>query len=434
MMVILLVTVCLVFLVRYKSDGAAWAAFASNDHTNSDGVMIAGQVRDRNGILLLSTENGERVYPDDWTTRVATLHAVGDPNGYIGGSAVSLFQKQLMGYSMLNGVYSLNGEGRDVYLTIDAELNKVAWQALDGRDGCVAVMNYITGEILVMVSSPSFDPANPPEDPYYLNNFLSGLYPPGSIFKVLTAQAALETLPDIHDYHYTCTGSQEYDGGTITCQEAHGELDFYQALAVSCNCAFADLAQKIGGETLAAYAKKAGLTADLEINGFPLVSGDFAIAPTGSMELGWSGVGQYQTLITPYAMLRYISAIANGGKAVEANLLKKVTTAGGIPTKITLVHDTTRIMSETVAAELKEMLANNVRVKYGVDRFPGLPLCAKSGTAEVATGASPHAWFTGFLNSEEYPYAFIVLVENGGSGSTVAGEVANKVLQAAVAR
>ena len=79
------------------------------------------------------------------------------------------------------------------------------------------------------------------------------------------------------------------------------------------------------------------------------------------------------------------------------------------------------------------MKAYCVRENYGVESFPGLPVCAKSGTAEVESGAAPHAWFTGFLNSEEHPYAFIVLVENGGAGSSVAGSVANTVLQAVVA-
>lgn len=434
MMAILLVVGFLIFLIRYESDGAAWAGFPSNDHTHDYGIMTAGRVRDSHGELLLSTVDRQRSYADDWTTRVATLHAVGDREGFIGGSAVSLFEKQLMGYSMINGVYSVDGSGRDVYLTIDAELNRVAWQALNGRNGCVAVMNYKTGAILTMVSAPAFDPANPPEEPSYLNRFLSGLFPPGSIFKLVTAQAALETLP-VESFHYTCTGSANYEDGPITCQETHGELDFYRALAVSCNCAFADLSQQMGGEILTSYVQKAGLTSEqLEINGFSLPGGSFSAAEDGSMNLGWAGIGQYHDLINPAAMLRYVSAIANGGKAVEANLLKKVTTSGGIPTRLAPFRDSSRIMSEATANELAAMMANNVSVKYGEDRFPGLAIAAKSGTAEVAAGSSPHAWFTGFLASDTHPYAFIVLVENGGSGSSVAGDVANKVLQAAVSR
>jgi cell division protein FtsI/penicillin-binding protein 2 len=421
------------FLISLEENGANWAGFASNTHTHNQGVLISGQIKDRNGVLLLSTEDGERVYNENRSIRLSTLHAVGDAAGNIGGSAVNLFAKQLMGYNMVNGVYSGSGKGRDVYLTIDAELNEVAWEALNGRSGCVAVMDYTTGELLCMVSSPAFDPTSPPEDPDYLNRFFTGLYPPGSIFKLVTAYAAIEEIPDLDTYQYTCTGSAEYGDGEITCKEAHGTLTFKDALAVSCNGCFADLAQQLGGETLAQYAEKAGLTASFEVDGFSVATGSFAVADTGSAALGWSGAGQYHDLVNPCAMLRYVGAIANGGKACTPCLLKKVTTTGGIPLWLNLFTDTKRLMNESTAAELKEMMAYNVRTNYGVESFPGLPMCAKSGTAEVEEGATPHAWFTGFLNDTEHPYAFIVLVENGGSGSTVAGAIANTVLQTAVA-
>ena len=421
------------FLISFEENGADWAGFPSNDHAYSEGILILGQVRDRDGLLLLSTEDEQRKYSEDRGIRLSTLYAVGDPAGNIGGSATSIFTKQLMGYNLINGVYSGSGKGRDVYLTIDADLNKIAWEALNGQSGCVAVMDYTTGELLCMVSSPGFDPVSPPEDPGYLNHFLSGTFPPGSIFKLVTAFAAIEELETLETYQYTCTGSSDYGDGEITCKEAHGTLTFEDALAVSCNCCFADLAQQLGGDTLAKYAEKAGLTTSFEVNGFSVASGSFEIADLDSAALGWSGAGQYHDLINPCAMLRYVGAIANGGKATTPNLLKKVTTTGGIPIWLNLFDDSDRIMSGATATVLKEMMANNVRATYGVESFPGLPMCAKSGTAEVEEGATPHAWFTGFLNSEEYPYAFIVLVENGGGSSTVAGAVANKVLQAAVA-
>ena len=433
-LVVLLALGAAYFLITLEADGEDWAGFASNTHTHQNGVLTAGQVRDRNGVLLLSTdEEGHRVYNDDWGIRLSTLHAVGDPAGNIGGSAVNAFDRQLMGYNMVNGVYSFSGQGRDVYLTVDAELNKVAWNALDGRRGCVAVMDYTTGELVVMVSSPGFEPNSPPDNVSYLNRFLGGLYPPGSTFKLLTAQAALENIPDLANFHYTCTGSADYEGGKITCVQAHGELTFYDALAVSCNCCFAALAQQLSGGTLAKYVEEAGLTeANFEVNGYTPATGSFDIAPAGSMNLGWSGVGQYHDLVNPCSLLHYVGAIANEGKAVEPTLIKKVTTTGGIPLWLDLIHSKDRLMKDETAAQLQEMMAYCVRENYGVESFPGLPVCAKSGTAEVESGSSPHAWFTGFLNSEEHPYAFIVLVENGGAGSRVAGSVANRVLQAVV--
>lgn len=421
------------FLLSFEEDGADWAGFASNKHTHNEGLFISGRVKDRDGLLLLATEEGYRVYNGDRGIRLSTIHVVGDAAGHIGGSAINLFARQLMGYNMINGVYSRSGKGRDIYLTIDTDLNKVAWEALNGRSGCVAVMDYTTGELLCLVSSPGFDPASPPDDPSYINRFLSGTFTPGSIFKLVTAYAAIEEISDLDTCQYTCSGSAGYRDGKIICKEAHGNLSFKDALAVSCNGYFADLAQKLGGETLAKYAEKAGLTSSFEVNGFSVAAGNFEAADSDSTALGWSGAGQYRDLVNPCAMLRYVGAIANSGKACKPCLLKKVTTTGGIPLWVNLFKDTKRIMSEPTAAKLKEMMAYNVQANYGVESFPGLPMCAKSGTAEVEADTAPHAWFTGFLNSEEYPYVFIVLVENGGAGSTVAGAVANAVLQAAVA-
>ena len=119
-------------------------------------------------------------------------------------------------------------------------------------------------------------------------------------------------------------------------------------------------------------------------------------------------------------MLRYVSAIANDGSVVEPSLL--LDTPSG---------SNTNLLSATTANKLRDMMNYNVSAHYGTNRFPGLNLCAKTGTAEVGDGTS-HAWFTGFLLDDAHPYAFVVLVENAGGGLTNAGAVANTVLQAAV--
>ncbi len=96
----------------------------------------------------------------------------------------------------------------------------------------------------------------------------------------------------------------------------------------------------------------------------------------------------------------------------------------------TAVLKTDSMIEESTAQSLSSMMRNNVEEHYGGDSaFPGLELCAKSGTAEVGKNKKPNAWFVGFLSDEENPYAFVVMVENGGYGSDVAGAVANKVLQ-----
>ena len=121
-----------------------------------------GRVLDRDGdVLSWVDESGQRCYYSNATVRKATLHAVGDPNGAIGTGALVAFADQLSGYNLLTGADNPFGQGNDLYLTLDARLNYIAYQALNGRKGAVGVYNYKTGEILCMVSAPPSTPPTP---------------------------------------------------------------------------------------------------------------------------------------------------------------------------------------------------------------------------------------------------------------------------------
>ena len=206
------------FCFRFVVDGGDWASYPYNRHLyNNAGQLKGGTILDRDGDMLSTLdEDGNRIYNDDATVRRATLHAVGDKNGNIGAGALTSFADKLSGYNLLTGVYSPLGTGNSLYLTIDAYLNNVAYQALNGMNGTVGVYNYKTGEILCMVSTPTFDPANPPDiaaddpawDGVYVNRLLSANSIPGSIFKVVTINAAIENIPDLFQRKWTCTGSR----------------------------------------------------------------------------------------------------------------------------------------------------------------------------------------------------------------------------------
>jgi peptidoglycan glycosyltransferase len=127
-----------------------------------------------------------------------------------------------------------------------------------------------------------------------------------------------------------------------------------------------------------------------------------------------------------------MGAIANGGQAVQPQLIGDIDFASGLPAGIQLKKRKISMIEESTADILKSLMHYNVEDNYGTGNFPGLAICAKSGTAEVGKNVKPNAWFAGFLDDENHPYAFIVLVEKGGSGSSVAGSVANKVLQKVV--
>ena len=445
-LVCLVLALCLaagmcVFMGKYLLYGGSWASAAFNRHLyNTDGQLASGTVLDRDGdVLSTVTEDGKRTYYDNVDVRKATLHAVGDLQGNIGTGALNAFADQLTGYSLLNGAFGADA-GSDLYLTIDARYNYEAYQALGGHAGTVAVYNYKTGEILCMVSAPSYDPLNVPADietndrykGAYINRFLSSTFTPGSIYKTVTLMAALEEIPDLAQRTWTCEGSVQIGEETIICSGTHGQQDIGDAFANSCNVAFAQIAAELGADTLQKYTEQAGLTDSYSVNGLPTASGTFQWDGITDGQLGWAGVGQGQDQVNPCAMMVYMGAIASGGKAAEPYLIEKSVSALGLPSLPHFTRKTGRLIASDTAATMADMMAENVQKTYGASRFPNMDICAKSGTAEVGEGKTPHAWFTGFLRGEDTPYAFIVLVENGGGGSAVAGTVASRVLNVIV--
>lgn len=426
------------FCFRFVKNASDWAAYPYNRHMYSNsGQLLSGTILDRDGDVLTEVKDGERVYYPDATVRRATVHAVGDGSGYIGTGALTAFADRLSGYNLITGGYSPLGSGRNLTLTLDAYLNVTAYNAMDGRQGTVGVYNYKTGDILCMVSTPSFDPENPPdassaEDGVYLNRFLSSAQVPGSIFKTVTLTAALENLPDLKGRTFTCTGETTVGGTVITCPKPHGKMDIESAFANSCNGVFGALAAELGGDTMTKYVEQAGLTRRMSVDGIMTAAGHYDVSEADKGQIGWSGVGQYTDTVNPCNMMAYMGAIANGGTAAVPRLILDITTPSGIPTSWQRTEETDTLVQASTASQVKEMMKNNVVQTYGTDRFRGLDIGAKSGTAEVGGDKRPNAWFAGFLDDPEHPYAFIVLVENGGGGASVAGEIAATVLQACV--
>ena len=401
---------------RYIHDGSSWASFFGNENVTGTSTLT-----DRNGVRLATIESGTVSYADDYETRVACYQVVGDQSGNIGTGALSRFAGRLSGFNYLYG--TTKNKATNVQLTLDSSLNVIAHNALGDREGAVLVSNYQTGEILCMTSTPSQDPTDPSSDPpegTYLNKCISSALTPGSTFKLVTLTAAIETVSDIYNKSYTCNGSIDIGGVTINCTGVHGTQDVYGALANSCNCAFAQIAQDVGSNALETYVSRLGFTKEHSINGIPTAAGRFDKAPDGSANLSWSGIGQYNDLVCPYSMLRLVSAVGNGGSILEPTILKHAVT-----------DRENNVISSDTANALQGFMHNNVVNNYGTGSFPSLEICAKSGTAEVGDGTS-HAWFVGFLNDSAHPYAFVVVVEHGGGGLASAGPIANTVLQTMV--
>lgn len=428
------------FLIRYLTDSGSWVSSAFNRHLyNQAGQLASGSVLDRDGDVLTTVKDGKRVYYDNVTVRKGTLHAVGDLQGSIGTGALNAFADKLTGYNLINGAFGAE-RGNELYLTVDARYHYEAYEALQGHAGTVAVYNYKTGEILCMVSAPSYDPLQVPADietdpryeGAYLNRFLSTVHVPGSVYKTVTLGAALEKIPDLEKRTWCCEGSVQIEEERIVCSGTHGDQSVGDAFANSCNVVFAQLAVELGADTLKRYTEKAGLMSSYSVDGLPSARGGFELDGITDGQLGWAGVGQYHNRVNPCSLMVYMGAIANGGRAAEPYLIDRTVSVLGIPSLPHVTRKTERLLSADAAAALAEMMADNVEMTYGTKRFPNMELCAKSGTAEVGEGEVPHAWFAGFLQNEDAPYAFVVLVEHGGSGSAVAGGVAGRVLDLAV--
>ena len=418
------------FCGRYLADGAMWASSRVNSSSYSGNRLARGALYDRSGTLLYDAARDS--YAADKTLRTAALHLTGDREGNIAQSALNAVSRHMVGFSPITGLSS--GTGHEVYLTVDAELQSLAWQCLRGQKGAAVVYDYKTGEILCAASAPAFDPFVPPgdietNDAYegvYLNRVFSGLFAPGSTFKLVTAAAAIEKIPDLMERSFRCTGTMELDGRKITCPYNHGEMDFAAALAHSCNCAFAELAVELGGETLQEYAEKLGLLDSFSVSGLNTAAGKFEIAESEG-DLGWSGVGQHKDMVSPIAMLRFMGAVANGGNAVAPRIFLKEIGDFGVPVPTLNEKETEKLLDASTAEKLYELMLNNVELEYGVI-FRGLIAGAKSGTAEVGEGKSPHSWFVGFISDEDVPLAFAVVVQNGGSGLKNAGAIADKLV------
>lgn len=417
-----------IFGCRFVAHGGEWASFYGNSQIYTDGVINRGTVTDRyDEVLIECTPDGVR-YNDSWTVRNSTIHAVGDPNGNIPAGAINVFKSQLIGYDILNGTFDTDNSGKRIRLTIDARANAVAYDMLGGRTGTVGVFNYKTGEILCMVSTPSFDPAGyMPEDSesgYYFNNFLQGRITPGSTFKLVTSAAVIDKMKKRDSFSFDCDGVNEYEDTEFTDISTHGTVDFREALAQSCNGAFGALTREVGAKTMREYTEKAGLTEPVEVNGIETAAGSFDFPSDDNIKLSWAGIGQADDLVNPCAMMVYVGAIANDGEAVEPTLFKSAT----FVKEITGGRSLGRYLDSDTAEELRSMMKNNVVSNYGEDNYYGLNIYAKSGTAETGSW-TPDAWFVGFTDDPGAPYAFVVWVKEGGYGAEAAGPIAREVIR-----
>ncbi len=430
-MVLALLAGTVAFVVEYSLKAPQWVMSPGSPHVYDGKNRISqGTVTDAQGKVILKLGQSW-TYSKNALVRRSFVHWVGDRQSNIPSRFLSAYEDKLVPYDPVAGTYHYGEAAGTLALTLDAELQAVALEALGDRVGTLALYNYETGELLCAVTTPTFDPDSVPEEAregLYLNRFLRGWYTPGSIFKTVTLAAALECIPDIRERTFTCTGSFEIQGGDVTCEQAHGKQTLKQAFCNSCNCAFAQLVREVGRERMTAFVEQFGLTEAISGDGVRTAAGGYDVTDATAEEFCWSGVGQYTDAVNPCTFLRFVGAIANGGVLMEPYAVGSVT-VGGKTAYTAQPRTAGRILSPETAEVLREYMGNNVQSKYGADNFPGLTVCAKSGTGEVGDSKRPNAMFTGFLADEDLPVAFIVCVEDGGYGAPTCVPILAPVLE-----
>lgn len=425
------------FGVQFFMESENWVISSGSPHVYNGNNIGCGVAVDKDGILLLDMTDG-REYTQDDALRKATVHWVGDRYGNISAPALAAHAADLAGFDMVNGIYDYGDNAGIAQMTLSSQAQTAALEAMGSYSGTVAVYNYKTGQLLCAVTTPTYDPDNAPDlsqdqdgkfEGIYLNRFTQSCYIPGSIFKVVTLAAALETIPDIQQQTFTCTGSLEFGIDKITCEHTHGQQDLQSAFRNSCNCAFAQIALQVGDEAMDRYVKKFGITESISFDGITTAKGNFESLGAADVNVGWSGIGQYNDQINPCAYLTFMGAIANDGQQVFPYLVEKVT-VGNTQTYRAKTQTGKVLLSDETVQVMQEYLRSNVQQMYGDSQFGGLNVCAKTGTAEVGGGKRPNAMLVGFVTDEEYPLAFIVCAEDAGYGSSVCMPIAAKVLAA----
>lgn len=346
--------------------------------------------------------------------------------------------------------------GTDIYLTIDLEIQNIAYNALKGRRGCVIVSAPKTGEIIAMVSSPSFDPnrLHGRENADYVNSLISdqgglplffrpiaGKYPPGSTFKLVTAVAGLESGKLSENMQWTCKGS--LDIGNRTFREhftpsGHGPIVFRDAIAKSCDVTFWDAGVKIGSRQISKYARLLGFGDKLGID----LPGEAAgRIPNREYKLKnwkeewWDGdtanmsIGQGFVTATPLEVLWSVNAIVCDGIVSPPHVLKAEMIEGKVKEALLPRQIDTKISPNTMRIIREGMRRAVIYGTCKQMKESGVTAAGKTGTADVAHGQMPHGWFVGFFPYNEPQYSIVVLLENAGKSSDSAVPIATEIVR-----
>lgn len=429
--------------------------------------VLRGSIFDRNGAVLSFSERTEdggqkRIY--NGGTELS--HPLGYVSSRYGITELESrmqahltrdnFSLEFLGKDFLdmlrNPTENVNREkfGDNVVTTLDQALQKAAYDRLGNQKGVVVAMDPNTGEILAMVSTPTYNPTLVDENfEEYKNspagvlvNFANvGLYPPGSTMKVITLASALQNIDNATEKIYKDEGKITFaDGRTLPNLggRSYGNIDLERALVVSSNVVYGTVAMEVGNAALKKTAEAFGFNERFSFHDINLEASKFpTLNASQGGEIAQTGIGQGAVLASPLLMAMATSAIANDGQMMQPRLVSAILSHEGV-TKETFGE---KVLRESLSKEDSDIIASYMKkvvdgsTTANLKDMQAYSVAGKTGSAEytqVVDGKSSvgvHSWFIGFAPYENPEIAIAVIIEGGGSGSGAAADVAERVFR-----
>jgi peptidoglycan glycosyltransferase len=428
-----------------------------------------GTIYDVNGNVLASNvkgPNGERLRQYSYTIAAPVI---GYASAVFGTAGLERsYDAQLTGLESLNPGDELLRKFRgqpydpaDLHLSLDINLQRVAADLLGDNKGAIVAIEPATGRVLAIVSNPTFN-ANRVVDPIdgrtymaglqdrtdspLLNRATQGLYVPGSVFKIVTSIAGLDSGAITPDTTYPDQPAELETGFLVDGFRIHDfprtvqttePLNYAQALEVSSNIWFAHAGLDIGAQNLTDWAQRLGFGAripfDLATSPSQVTGGGGALDGfQDRVELANAAYGQGEVLVTPLQMALVAASIANNGTLMRPSLVDSLTSSSGAVTQVQ-PQPWNQVCSFETAQIIRSAMQQAVEGEFAVAaaaKIPGVPTAGKSGTAQVGPNVAPHSWFIGYAPADAPRIAVAVIVENGGLGSQRAVPMGGRLMGA----
>lgn len=436
-------TLYLVYFQLFKAKTLANDSHNRRLWLNED-LVKRGSIYDKNGNILAYSEkdaSGKQIriynYPE------SSAPVTGYSSTTYGKTGIEKsYNRQLLAisdenFSQFRKMVVKNDVGNDLHLSLDQNIQNIVYAYLKSYKGACVIMDPNTGEVLAMVSTPSFNPNSldndwnnliQTSDGRLVNRASQGLYRPGSSFKIITSTSILDNGIDTS---YNDEGSETIQGYEIKnyADQVFGNLDLRSAFINSANTYFANKAVKLGKDRLSktsdAFTFNKDYKFDLDKNNSVIPFDDLNEA-----DLAMTGFGYGKTQVTPLHMAMISSAIANDGVMMQPRLVDKITNKDGETIFEAKNEVLSKATSEKTANTIRDYMLEVVNSGTGSKAYlDGIQLAGKTGTADKA-GGNVDAWFVGFAPAYEPKIAFALVIEDSqGTGGEVAAPLARDIVR-----